>query len=203
MGLAVPGVHQPQRRWLPNDFPAPLQPSRDAMAPRPLTPLRPDEVAELLVRRYRHLHSPTSTLVYPVAPYDGAELYRRYRGHLRDFLSLLSKAVQRHSIAHPGTTVSADDVVATMAPMFREQKFTGLIGETDLEHLARTLQGKHYDTEFQVNDVQQANAMPRTAASKLVQHLLRTGAIEKSRKLGQSVCYRVTDGDLTVALGLH
>jgi hypothetical protein len=168
-----------------------------------LLPLRPNEVAELLVRRYEHLHSPALTLVYPVAPNAGGELYRRYHGNLHAFLSLLSKAVEQYAVAHPGTPLSGDDVVVTMAPIFREQKYSKLISETDLVQLATTLRGKHCDAEFRVSDVQEANAITMAAAYKLVQHLLAIGVLEKSRQLGHIAFYRVTDGDLTVALGLY
>lgn len=55
----------------------------------PLDPLAPDEVAELLRRRYHHLQKGIH-VTPPIDPNDGATLYRRYDGELRTFLSLLS-----------------------------------------------------------------------------------------------------------------
>jgi len=167
-----------------------------------LGPLRPDEVGELLERRYRHLQSGLR-IVHPVAPDAGAALYARYHGHLRDFLSLLSNAVQRHTVLAPATPLGTDEIVKLMEPTFRADKLVRRIGEGDATHLATVLHGEPYDAEFRVAEVSKATGTTQAAASKLVRRLLDAGVIVQSRTQGQSVYYRVSHGDLTIALGLR
>lgn len=166
-----------------------------------LDPLSAGEVEELLGRRYRHLRMGIR-LTPPVSPTDGATLYRRYRGQLRAFLSLLSNAVQRHAAYAPGVPLSVADVVATMAPTFHVEKLVKRIGAADAESLAAVLSGAAFDTEFRVADVVTARRITQAAASKFVQRLLAAEVIRQVRTQGKSVYYQVAHGDLTVALNL-
>lgn len=167
----------------------------------PLEPLAPDQVAELLARRYRHLRTGIR-LTEPVAPRDGAALYRRYRGQLRAFLSLLSNAVQRHAAFAPGLPLSVQDVVSTMAPTFHVEKLVKRIGAADAGALAKVLAGKSFDGEFRVTDLASVTGSTQAGASKLVQRLLAANVIRQSRTQGKSVYYQLANGDLTVALNL-
>lgn len=166
-----------------------------------LDPLSPDEVAELLERRYRHLQAGTH-VTYPIAPQDGATLYDRYHGQLRAFLSLLSNAAQRYATFAPGTQLSIADVVSVMAPTYRAEKLVKRIGSADAEYLDKALAGEPYDVEFRVTDLATATHVTQAAASKLVQRLLAANVIVQSRVRGKSVYYRIAHGDLTVALNL-
>jgi hypothetical protein len=167
----------------------------------PLKPLAPDEVAELLTRRYGHLRRGMH-LVPPVAPDDGAALYRRYHGQLRAFLSLLSNAVQRHAASAPGTALRVADVVAVMAPTFRDEKLVGRIGPADTESLAKVMAGQPFDAEFRVTGVASALGVTQAAASKFAQRLIKAGVIRQSRTQGKSIYYQLAHGDVTVALNL-
>ena len=166
-----------------------------------LGPLAPDEVAELLRRRYIHLQKGIH-LTPPIDPNDGATLYRRYDGELRTFLSLLSSAVQRHSGFAPGVPLAVDVVVSTMAPTFRIQTLLRLIGEADAAHLEKALGGKSFDHEFRVTDLAKAIGMAQASASKFAQRLIAANVIRKRREVGKSVFYQIANGDLTVALGM-
>lgn len=167
----------------------------------PLQPLAAEQVAELLTRRYHHLRRGMH-LTPPVAPGDGATLYRRYHGQLRAFLSLLSNAVQRHAASAPGTPLAVEDIVAVMAPGFRDEKLVRRIGAADTESLAKAMAGRAFDAEIRVTDLAGATGMTQASASKLAQRLIKAGVIRQSRTQGKSVYYRLAHGDLTVALNL-
>lgn len=166
-----------------------------------LEPLPAEAIAEVLHRRYQHLRRGRQ-LTPPVEPAVAAALYQRYRGDLRNFLRLLSRAVQHHAITAPGTPLGAAELVTLMAPRYRSE-LVRRIGETDARHLARIYAGKTHDAEFRVADAVQAiGTITQPAASKLVQRLLTGGLIAQSRVEGKSVYYRLRTGDLTIALGL-
>ena len=166
-----------------------------------LEPLPPEAVAEVLQRRYQHLRRGRN-LTPPVQPEVAAALYRRYRGDLRNFLRLLSRAVQHHAITSPGTPLGASELVTLMAPRYWPE-LVKRVGETDARHLAAIYAGKPYGAEFRVADAVQAiGNISQPAASKLVQRLLAAGVVAQSRAEGKSVYYRLRSGDLTIALGL-
>lgn len=164
--------------------------------------LLPSEVAELLERRYRHLQ--LGTLRTRPIPVDvAADLYERYQGNLRDFLRLLSNAVQHHARKEPGVPLSVADVVAEMAPLMRPAKIVKRIGELDASYLEKTLRGTGPYPEFRVTEVVQRNPpITQAGASKLVRRLVDAGVIAARRKEGASIYYGLTHGDLTIALGL-
>jgi hypothetical protein len=166
-----------------------------------LNPLAPEEVAELLKRRYQHLRQ-GQTLIPPITAADGATLYRRYHGQLRAFLSLLSHAVQRHAGSAPGTPLTVPDVVTLMAPTLRAEKLVARIGVADTEALRKTTAGRPYDAEIRVTDIETALGVNQAAASRLVQRLVQAGVLRKTRTQGKSVYYSLAHGDLTVALNL-
>ena len=165
-----------------------------------LDPLTPSEVRALLEKRYTHLRN-GFRFTPPVAAADAEALYARYRGHLRDFLRLLSGAVQRHAVTAPGTSLNAEDVVRTMAATYAAG-LTSRIPRDDAQALAATLAGYPYDSEFRVTDIEQRAKATQALASRLVNRLLDRGIIHESRRQGRSVYYRVSHGDDTVALGL-
>lgn len=165
-----------------------------------LGPLAPDEVAELLERRYAHLRR-GRTFTAPVAPDVAAAIYRRYRGDLRDFLRLLSRAVQHQALTAPGQPADAESLIRSMAPLYWPDLVRQL-GQADAEHLAAILGRESYDAEFRVADAAARTGMTQASASKLVQRLLATGIIEQTRTAGKNVYYRLASGDATVALRL-
>lgn len=168
-----------------------------------LAPLAPPEVAELLRRRYQHLHlgDRVAALTPPIEPDVGAALYARYRGHLRAFLMLASRAVQRRAIAAPGVPLTADDVLQVMAPR-QWETLSARLGTADTEHLRAIVGGRPSHTEFRVADVTRAAAITQASASKLVDRLERAGIILQTRTEGRSTYYQVRDGDVTIALGM-
>lgn len=165
-----------------------------------LGPLAPAEVAELLARRYEHLRRGVR-FTPPVAPDVAAAIYRRYRGDLRNFLRLLSRAVQHHSASAPGRPMDADTLVSTMAPFYWPD-LVRQVGATDAEYLATILGGQSFDAEFRVADVAARTGITQASASKLVQRLVVASVIEQTRTAGKSVFYRIRGGDVTVALSL-
>jgi hypothetical protein len=166
-----------------------------------LEPLEPLQVAELLERRYRHLQR-GARLVPPVSPQVAAALYGRYHGHLRDFLRLLSAAVQRQANIAPGVPLGAEEVIALMQSRYYRDLLVRRIGGGDAEHLSAVLAGKPHDAEFRAADVKQATGMSHVAAGKLVRRLVGAGVVAAARESANSTFFHVVSGDATVALGL-
>jgi hypothetical protein len=167
-----------------------------------LGPLTPTQVESLITRRYEHFALPTSS-VPPVAAADAATLYERYHGQLRQFLSLLSNAVQRHAAHSPGQPLTVADVVNTMATLKFEQGLVPAANRADAEYLRATLAGKPHTSEFRVKELQVANQpMTNGAASKVTQRLVEAGVVRESRRSGPSVYYQVAQGDYSIALGM-
>lgn len=165
-----------------------------------LGPLAPSEVRLLLEKRYTHLRNGFA-FTPPVAAADAEALYARYHGHLRDFLRLLSGAVQRHAVTAPGTSLSAEHVVRTMSAAY-SAALTQRITKEDARALANTLAGQPFHTEFRVTDIGQRAGTTQALASRLVARLLEKSVIHESRRRGRNVFYRVSHGDDTVALAL-
>lgn len=169
-----------------------------------LAPLTPPQVAELLRRRYHHLHlgHEVAPLTPPIDPDVGAALYARYRGNLRAFLMLASRAVQRRAISLPGVPLTEGDVIDVMSPPYTEALATH-IGASDVTHLRAVVGGGQLGTEFRVVDVARAAKMTQASASKLVARLERSGTISQTRSEGRSTFYKVSDGDTSIALAMH
>jgi hypothetical protein len=167
----------------------------------PLGPLSSHEVAELLARRYRHLHlgEQVAALLPPVSPEDGAQLYDRYHGHLRAFLTLLSRAVQRRSAAAPGVPLTVADITETMAPLYWPD-LVRRAGQNDAEQLRRALSGQGHATAFRVTDLEKALTVTQAAASKLMTRLEEAQIVAQSHVSGRSTYYRIQRGDDTIAL---
>ena len=118
-----------------------------------LAPRAPAEVAELLARRYEHLRR-GARFTPPVAPDVAARLYTRYPGDLRNFLRLLSRAVQQHAVTAPGHPLDEAALVALvalMAPSYRAE-LVGLVGPVDAAHLAAVDRGQAPEAEFRVTE---------------------------------------------------
>ena len=165
-----------------------------------LEPLAPEEVAELLARRYAHLQR-GRRLVPPISPEVAAGLYARYHGDLRNFLRLLSRAVQQQAVHAPGVPLDEAGVVRMMAPVYWREAVAAL-GAGDAEHLAAAYRGQSVGAELRVADVAGRAGVTQAAASRLVQRLAASGALAHARTAGKSVYYRLGAGDLSVALGL-
>lgn len=165
-----------------------------------LMPLAPAELAELLRRRYEHLRRGTR-FTAPVDADVAAVLYERYRGDLRNFLRLLSRAVQHHAVTARGEALDASTLVALMAPAYWAE-MVSRFGAADATHLTTIYRGEHAAAEFRVAEVAARTGLTQAASSKIVQRLVAAGAIEQARTDGKSVYYRLAGGDLSVALGL-
>jgi len=166
-----------------------------------LGPLTPDEVRLLLEKRYAHLRN-WFGFIEPVGAQDAASLYARYHGHLRDFLRLLSGAVQHYAVTAGSGSLTASQVVRTMAPTYWSEKLTKRITAEDARRLAATLDGQPFDAEFRVADVVVRASINQAHASRALKRMLEKHVIHETRRQGKSVFYRVSHGDDTVALGL-
>ncbi|MDO8944067.1 MAG: hypothetical protein Q7U75_12840, partial [Desulfobacterales bacterium] len=167
----------------------------------PLPPLTSSEVADLLSRRYVHLKSGIR-FTPPVEPVVAGALYERFRGDLRGFLNLLARAVQLHASSAPGETVSAEEIIALTAPLYRAAVVPNLVSPDDYAHLARVAGGQPWTTEFRVTDLESPAParFTQSAASKLVRRLITSGVIREGRRVVRSVYYHVADGRVSVAL---
>jgi hypothetical protein len=168
-----------------------------------LGPLAADEVAEMLRRRYEYLRldSVSDSLVSPIAPDVGASLCGRFHGHLRAFLALASRAVQRSAIASPGKPLSEADVIALMQADYMATVMKRVSG-ADFGHLEVTVGGRHAASEFRVKDIAAAAGITTASASASIRRMLAVGVIALTRSEGRSNYYQVRDGDTSVALGM-
>ena len=166
-----------------------------------LDALTPNEVELLLNRRYEHLRR-GRTLVPPVSAEAAAELYARYDGQLRDFLRLLSGAVQRQAGLAPGAPLAADQVVNLMAPRYYAEQLVAKIGDGDSGHLATIFRNQKLSETFRVTDAAKAIGITQASASKFVQRLLAAGIIVQASAAGRNIYYQLAHGDNTIALRL-
>jgi hypothetical protein len=166
-----------------------------------LLPLSPDEIEELLARRYEHLSlGPGSRMVPPVEPADASRLYGLYQGDLRNFLRLLGDAAERALGLRGLEPMTADEVLRHAAPGY-ERSLRRRIGEGDFAHLAKIVgSGMGPIPEFRVTDVAGFVKLTQAAASVLVERLVKGGAIRQSHTRGRSVFYRPT-GEALVVFG--
>ena len=163
-----------------------------------LGPLNADDVMELLERRYQHLHVKRRNLTRPVAPADVAELYRRYRGDLRNFLSLLSDAANLLLGVEGVVPLSAEQILAAAGAQYWA-KIRQRLTATDLRHLEGIATQAEKSEGFRVTDVAQWRDFSQAAASKLIGRFEHTGLIRQDRQEGRSVYYHLS-GVTSVAL---
>jgi DNA-binding MarR family transcriptional regulator len=168
-----------------------------------LPPLSVSEVVEVLRRRYQHLQQGIYQTP-PVADDAARTLYARYHGQLRGFLGLLSRAVQRRALRGVGVPLTAADVIEVMADAYWERAIQGAVGKhvtpATLGHLRALLYEQPCTMEFRATDLVRATSLTPAAATKILQELVKQDVIALVRHKGQSKYYRLTDGDLTIAL---
>ena len=165
-----------------------------------LDALAPKDVEQLLSRRYAYLRRGRK-LVPPVSTEAAAELYARYDGQLRDFLRLLSGAVQRQAGLAPGVPADAEQVVNLMAPRYYVQQLVEKIGDSDATHLANIYRDQKLCDTFRIADAAKAIGITQASASKFVQRLLAAGIIVQASSAGRNIYYQLANGDNTIALG--
>lgn len=165
-----------------------------------LPPLTPDEVAALLARRYERLRLGLR-FVHPVAPEAVAELYRRYDGDLRNFLRLLSNAVQRAPVAERPAPLAARTAVQTMAPVYR-RTLARQLGEVDAGHLATLVEGGAPGMRVRSADVAARTGLAKATVNELLGRLEAKGAIRHDATEGRNTYYRLhPDVEVAFALG--
>lgn len=165
-----------------------------------LPPLTADEVAALLARRYERLRVGLR-FVEPVAPAAVAELYDRYGGDLRNFLRLLSNAVQRRPIAERPEPLTARAAVQTMAPTYR-RTLVRQLGEVDAGHLAVLVEGGAPGMRVRSADIAARTGLAKASVTELLGRLEARGAIRHDATEGRSTYYRLhPDVEVAFALG--
>jgi hypothetical protein len=167
-----------------------------------LGPLTPDEVAELIRRRYKHLQRGMH-LIEPIPAEDAGALYARYRGDLRKFLTLAGEGVRRHALSNPGVPISREALIGSMAHYHWNQTLLARATPQDAAHLRQALAGEGFDVEFRAVDLKQRiGTVSQPTASAIIRRLAAAGVIAHSRTSGKSEYYRINDGDCAVALNL-
>ena len=164
-----------------------------------LPPLTADEVAALLARRYERLHVGLR-FVPPVAPDAVEALYRRYAGDLRNFLRLLSHAVQRTPIAGRPASLAAPAVVQTMAGPYR-RVLAKQLGDVDLAHLAAVAEGAAPGLRVRAADLAARTGLAKGSVTELLARLEAKGALRYDATEGRNTYYRLRP-DAEVAFGL-
>jgi len=164
-----------------------------------LGPLAPEEIPTLLDRRYAQLRAGVR-LVAPVAPPDAVALYRRYEGDLRNYLRLLSNAVQRTPVVGAPAPLTVAAVVQTMAEPYR-RALVRQFGAVDAGHLAAIVAGTAAGVRFRVADVATRTGLKQPSATELVERLRARGVIRHDGTEGRSTYYRLR-ADAEVAFGL-
>ena len=180
-----------------------VHPQVSQIIDRPVTlgPLSPDEVAELLSRRYRHLQMGVHANP-PIAPAVAARIYARFAGELRGFLGLLGTAVRAWAPLHPGQPMEVNDVIATVGPVAHKELIEK-VGANDMARLQEIMAGQPFEAEFRVTDVQRRCSMTQAGASKLVLRLAAAGVIAPIRTQGKSHFYALAGGAVSIALGIQ
>lgn len=156
-----------------------------------LTPLVPPEVAELLRRRYQVMRRGLKKVIPPVT-IDAAEaLYSLYHGDLRNFLRLLSAAVQRAVLAGAPTSLTLDDVTHTIGPAYRAAITARLSGD-DASYVERLVHsyGDVQFTEADVQDKGRGLGLSQSAASRLIDRLEAAGSCALGQVSGRKKFYR-------------
>lgn len=165
-------------------------------------PLSPDQVAEMLSARYRHLRLGLTPVIAPIEPADAAAIYRRFFGDLRNFLRLLNDAAMRVLGVEGIRPMTPDDVLRSMAGEYRK-RIEGALSDTIATHLRTTVAGDEGPRvyRFRHADVSARCGIKGPAAKRVMDALRTAGLIEFDRAEGQSEWYRVC-GDVSVAYGL-
>jgi hypothetical protein len=137
-----------------------------------LGPLSPDEIVELLERRYADLRAEHRPLIRPVDEAAVRALYTRYEGDLRNFLALLSEAVHAAPVIPPAS-LTLDMVLDRAAPVLRRQLQRRVGG--DMEALVRIAAGGSVVAQAELSTTL---GIARSSVSDLVarleaQHVLR------------------------------
>jgi DNA-binding transcriptional ArsR family regulator len=164
-----------------------------------LPPLAPEEVTALLALRYERLRLGLR-FTPPVAPDDAVALYRRYAGDLRNFLRLLSNAVQRTPVVGRPAPLTARAVVQTMAEPYR-RALAQRLGEVDLAHLAALAAGGAPGLRVRPADVAQRTGLAKASVTELLARLESRGAVRYDRTEGRNTYYRLRP-DTEIAFGL-
>jgi hypothetical protein len=167
--------------------------------PLVLEPLSPDEVAELLRRRYAFLAEEGTRGVAPVEPQTAARLYALYHGDLRNFLRLLGDAAALALGVSGIEPMTAERIVAVTAARYA-RTIERRIGALDAEYLAKVVRATA-GGEFNVAAAAQASGLGQSGASRLVARLRDVGIVLQTRVEGKRVFYRPA-GQVLVALGL-
>jgi DNA-binding transcriptional ArsR family regulator len=136
----------------------------------------------------------------PVAPDDAAALYRRYAGDLRNFLRLLSNAVQRTPVVGRPAPLTARAAVQTMAEPYR-RALAQRLGEVDLAHLAALADGGGPGLRVRPADVAQRTGLAKGSVTELLARLEAKGAVRYDRTEGRNTYYRLRP-DTEIAFGL-
>ncbi len=164
-----------------------------------LPPLTAEEMTALLSRRYERLRVGLR-FVPPIAPDAAETLYRRYAGDLRNFLRLLSNAVQRAPMAGRPEPLSARAVVQTMAAPYR-RTLAQKLGEVDLAHLAAVAEGGSPGLRVRAADVAARTGLAKGSVTELLARLEGKGALRYEATEGRNTYYRLRP-DAEVAFGL-
>jgi len=166
-----------------------------------LQPLAPPQIGQLLQRRYEHLQISGAGYVAPIESAAAAELYALYRGDLRNFLRLLGDAAERELGLNGTQPMTAPSIVravgADYALLLRRQ-----VGDSDFKSLGSILTAlAEGDPEFRVTDAARILEYSQSAASQMVERLVRQRILLRTRTEGKSIFYRPI-GSVLVALGL-
>ena len=164
-----------------------------------LPPLTAEEMTALLTRRYERLRVGLR-FVPPIAPDAAETLYRRYAGDLRNFLRLLSNAVQRAPMAGRPEPLSARGVVQTMAAPYR-RTLAQKLGEVDLGHLAAVAEGGSPGLRVRAADLAVRTGLAKGSVSELLARLESKGALRHDATEGRNTYYRLRP-DVEVAFGV-
>lgn len=164
-----------------------------------LPPLTAEEMTALLARRYERLRVGLR-FVPPVAPDAAETLYRRYAGDLRNFLRLLSNAVQRAPMAGRPEPLTARAVVQTMAAPYR-RTLAQKLGAVDLAHLATIAGGGSPGLRVRAADVAARTGLAKGSVTELLARLEGKGALRYEATEGRNTYYRLRP-DAEVAFGL-
>ena len=162
--------------------------------PVTLGALTPEELLEMLARRYAVSAVAREKPVPPIAPEAVAALYATYEGNLRDFLAVLESAVWRSGRTH---ALTLDDVLSAVRPEFRRMLVARLSDEdvTAVETTVaqrwkageRTIRPTDFVTSGAVENVHQA--------SRLVKRLEAAGVLSLERRKGVAKWYRIAGND--------
>lgn len=165
--------------------------------PAVLAPLPPDALRALLDTRYRKLRR--GRAFTPPVPLDvAAALYGRFRGDLRSFLQLLSRAAERALPGAGKTPMDEGMILGAVGALYRE-RLVQRLGEDLFGALEATLRAVAPSVEFRAADLAKAAGVSRARATQVVERLLERRVVRRGRT-EQASKYLVPSGDVQVAL---